>query len=173
MAYVIQFLKNGNEKRDKVYSYLQDRIAKDGRFRCSMELGEEKTTRSDRAQLGKIYSAPCIRIRRVRLTKKKPYCGQHFGECVVNPFLGPRKKPSATYLEWNDWVAFHKLVNTVLNKYKTDANVWTNPMEGGVSKMWIRRGTKARLKWDVTETFNNYGRRIQIWNEGTPDQFLR
>lgn len=170
MAYVIQFLKGGAEKRDKVYSYLQDRIAKDGRFRCQMELGEEKTTRADRVQIGKVYSVPCIRISKVRLTEKKPYCGNHPGECIINPFLGPQKKPNATYLEWNDWVAFHALVNKTMNRFKANANIWTLPHDVK-GRMWIRKGQLPRRRYEWTEHVDNYGRIVRSWNQGTEDQF--
>jgi hypothetical protein len=111
--------------------------------------------------------SPTIFVKPVRLVKARPYCGAHFGPCPVSN----KPKPRATYLEFSDWIKFHKLVNTVLNKYRVNADVWTTPMEGGVSKMWIRKGSKARVRYDWTEMYNTYGRVARIWNQGTDDQF--
>ena len=155
--YTIQILKGGEAKRNRVIQYLNERIAKDGRFRATLKADYDK-------------GLPSIHIKPIRLMKAKPYCGQHPGECVVNPFMGPQKKPRATYLEWDDWIAFHELVNRALNRLKADANVWSNPQDIK-GKMWIRKGMKARIHYDWTETRNRYGLPIREWNPGTDDQF--
>lgn len=160
MAYTIQFNKGGIEKRDKVLAYLGERMAKEGIFRATL------------TPLHDSHGRPCIKIRPVRLLKKKPYCGNHPGECVVHPIFGARKKPNATYLEWDDWVKFHALVNRVLNRFKADCDVWSTPMDVR-GKMWIRKGTNPRVKWDWTEDYNSMGLPIRHWNQGTPDQFLK
>ena len=164
--YTIQFLSGGTAKRDKVYSYLQTRLAKDGRFSCTMELGEEKVTREDRRADGNLYSAPCIRVRKVRLTQKKPYCGNHPGECPISS----KPKPVSSMLEWDDWVAFNNLVNKALNRFRANANVWSLPHDVK-GRMWIRKGTRARLCYSWKEQIDSYGRMIRIWNQGTEDQF--
>lgn len=168
MAYTIQFLKGGNEKRDRVLADLTTRLANDGRFLCHFQLGEAKTTRDDRKLVGKVYSLPCILVENVKLTEKKPYCGNHPGECPVSD----KPKPKSTRLEWDDWVAFHALVNRSLNKYKADANVWSLPRDVK-GRMWIRMGRMARLRYDWTESYDGYGRAIRYWNQGTPDQFTK
>lgn len=81
-------------------------------------------------------------------------------------------KPRATYLEWNDWVKFHSVVNRVLNRFRADADVWSTPQDIR-GKMMIRKGTKARLHYDWEEKTDNYGRIIRVWNAGTPSQFMR
>ena len=156
MAYTIQFLKGGVEKRDRVLAYLQARMIKENVFRATL------TPFSDN------HNRPCIKIKPVRLLKPKPYCGQHFGLCPTGA-----KKPNSTRLEWDDWVKFHNLVNRCLNKFSANADVWTTPMEGGVRKMWIRKGFKARIKYDVDETYDDRGRHIGKWNPGTEDQFIK
>jgi hypothetical protein len=167
MAYTIQL--NGNTsnaktlaalytKRDKVLAYLFQRMAKEGIFRATL------TPVSD------TKGRPSIRVKPVRLVKAKPYCGNHPGPCQINPFLGPRKKPNSTFLEWEDWIKFHSLVNRVLNRFHADADVWSTPADIS-GKMWIRKGTKPRLRYSWEETMNNYGRVVQVWNPGTPDQF--
>ena len=156
--YTIQILKGGEAKRNRVLDYLRQRIAKDGRFTANMECAMDRRL-------------PSIHIKPVRLTKAKPYCGQHPGECVVNPFTGPTRKPRATWLEWDDWVAFHHLVNRALNRLRTHADVWSTPPDVR-GKMWIRRGIKARLRYEWTEEPGRYGLPIREWNQGTFDQFL-
>ena len=168
MAYTIQFLNGGYPKAHKVIAYLRDRIARDGRFSACLDLGEEKTTKEDRARIGKVHYLPCIFVSRVRLVKKKAYCGNHPGECPVSD----KPKPISSRLEWEDWVAFHALVNRVLNRFRADANVWSLPYDVR-GRMWIRKGTKARVKYDWTETTDAYARVIRIWNQGTDDQFLK
>lgn len=169
MAYTIQVFKGGHEKRDRILVYLRERLIKDGRFRAMLEPGEEKTSRTDRNRIQEAryqHSLPCIRIRLVRLVKKKAYCGNHPGECPVDN----KPKPISSHLEWEDWVKFHAIVNRALNRFKTDANVWSLPHDVR-GRMWIRKGLQARLHYDWTERFDSYGRAIRDWNPGTEDQF--
>ena len=171
MAYTIQFLKGGIAKRDRVLAYLQERVAKDGRFRCNFVTGEVKTTREDRTNitgLYKAYSLPSILVENVRLTEKKPYCGNHPGECPISN----KPKPRSTLLEWEDWVSFHGIVNRVLNRFRSNANVWSLPYDVK-GRMWIRKGQQARLRYDWTESSDSYGRTVRYWNQGTPDQFQK
>lgn len=109
-----------------------------------------------------------IHVKPVRLRTPKPYCGQHPGEC----FIGPQRK--GRWLEWDDWVEFHGLVNDVLDDLKANADVWTNPpekMDKG-RKMWVRRGLRRRINWDYTVEYNALGRPLATWNHGTEDQFI-
>lgn len=104
-------------------------------------------------------------LRPVRLVKAKPYCGQHPGECVLG---GPKK--NGKWLEWDDWVAFHGLVNDALDVLKFEADAWTNPperLESG-SKMFVRRNNKRRTQWDWEETEDKRFsfRTIRVWNPG-------
>jgi hypothetical protein len=76
-----------------------------------------------------------------------------------------------TYLEWNDWVEFHSIVNGVLDEYHISANVWSNPQDVR-GKMWIRKADLgARVRYDWEENLDRSGRVERIWNQGTPDQF--
>lgn len=157
--YTIQFLSKSTVQRDKVLTYLTSRMEKEGIFRAGL------TPSTDNK------GNPTILVKPVRLIKAKPYCGQHANECVAHPIFGFRKILKSTYLEWNDWIKFHNLVNGCLNRFRTNANVWTNPQEVR-GKFWIRQGLKARVKYDVKESYDTYGRRIQDWNLGTSDQFM-
>jgi hypothetical protein len=157
MAYVIQLNKGNEVKLSNVFNDLNARIAKDGRFKCDIDTFKDASSRN------------CMRISRVRLAKAKPYCGNHPGECEIIPGIVQVKKVMS-YLEWDDWVAFHNLVNTSLNKYKCDADVWSNPQDVQ-GKMWIRKGIHMRKRYDWDEKYN-YGRTIREWNTGTPDQFV-
>jgi len=166
--YTIKFLGGQRyTKQFKVWEYLQARMEKEGRFKATL-------TRSNMWSGGIQY--PTIEIKPVRLVKAKPYCGNHPGSCPVSD----KPKPKSRHLEWDDWVKFHNLVNRVLNRFHADADVWSNPQDVR-GKMWIRKGKKARVKWDWTETYlpNPFGfpqelvRPIRVWNTGTPDQFVK
>ncbi len=79
----------------------------------------------------------------------------------------------ATYLEWEDWVKFHAFVNRVLNRFHCNANVFTTPHDVK-GKMWVRKGLKARKRYDWTDEFNSrFNRTIRVWNQGTEDQFIK
>lgn len=176
--YSIVLLKGGDTKRDKVLEALRTAILKDGRFKVHSFVAQPyHTTRAERAMLGeKAYVLPGIFLRgpsgfggAVRLTKTKPFCGNHPGPCEINPFRGPQKKKNSSTLEWDDWVAFHTLVNRVLNRAKASANVWTKPQDAK-GKFWIRKGMMPRVRYDYTEEYGRYAP-LRIWNVGTPDQF--
>lgn len=167
MAYTIQFLKGNEEKRNRVLVYLRERLIKDGRFNCRLVGSHIATSKHDRLGMAKaVYTVPGILIEKVRLVKAKSYCGNHPGSCLASD----KRKPIATYLEWDDWVAFHGIVNRVLNRFKSDANVWTLPQDVK-GKFLIRQGLKARIKYDWTEEINSYGQPVHIWNTGDYSQF--
>lgn len=114
-----------------------------------------------------------INLGKVRLKEAKPYCGQHPGEC----FLGATRR--GRWLEWDDWVEFHALVNDVLDELKIPADVTTRPMEtvdcvrGLKGLFWIRKGERRRLRYEWREDWTNAGLRgpTRWWNPGTEDQF--
>lgn len=145
---------------------LQTTISLDGRFRFQAEgptlsfKGLPKNSKAPRVS---------IALRQIRLLKKKPYCGNHPGECEVTL----RKKPNATYLEWDDWVQFNNLINDWLDgdwKLK-DSDVWSNPQDVN-GTFWIRKDGKRRIQYDWESDWHSIsGREIRIWNKGTPDQF--
>jgi hypothetical protein len=158
--YTIKLLRGGLDKRDQVIKALTERLEK-SRFTATLT---PSTTR-DRAG-----EYPAILVKPVRLRQAKPYCGQHAGECQINPFTGPRRKPNAKYLEFEDWVAFHGVVNAVLNRLRVHADVWSDPLETR-GRMWIRKDTKARVRYDYDTDYDMYGRAVHTWNLGTDDQF--
>ncbi len=114
-----------------------------------------------------------VTIRRVRLRATKSYCGQHPGECFVSPIFGPREKRRGRWLEWDDWVAFHALVNDVLDRLRVDADAWTVPAEtlDRGERMYVRRGLRRRVQFDWTESGARLGPPLRVWNHGTDDQF--
>tara|TARA_Y100000310_G_C20610180_1_gene777596 strand:- start:450 stop:935 length:486 start_codon:yes stop_codon:yes gene_type:complete len=155
--YTIQIRQGGEEKRDRVLDYLRKRIAKEGRFTADLH----------KAMDGRL---PSIHLTPVRLVKAKLYDGQQPGG-NTNPFY-QRVQKKTRYLGWNDWVRFHGLVNRVLNRFRTDANVWTNPpyIQG---KFWIRKGKHARVRYDVGVSFDRFGRQVSDWNPGDESQFVK
>ena len=66
--YTIRFQTGAADKRDRIFLALQDRLAKDGRFKANLMCG---------SLVGRMSANPTIFIKPVRLAKKKPYCGQH------------------------------------------------------------------------------------------------
>jgi hypothetical protein len=118
-----------------------------------------------------------VRLRKIRLTKGKPYCGQHPGECVIG-ILGARPKPVLRCLEWGDWIAFNDLVNDVLDAMKVHAEVWSHPgeppMRGhGGKRFWIRKAGRRRVLWEWEEESRGLGQPIRRWNMGSDSQFVR
>lgn len=157
--YTIQVLRWGVGKRDQVKAALLAAVAKDGRFRI---LGTSE---------GEVQALPTLYLHRVRLADKKPYCGNHPGPCEINPFRPQEKKKNTVYLEWDDWVAFHGLVNKVLNKLRCHADVWTLPQDAR-GRFWIRKDLSPRVKFDYTEEYVG-GRPLRIWNTGDSSQFQK
>src|SRR5690348_11075987 len=130
MAYTIKLLDR-NAGAQYVISILCEYIERDGRFTCEFEQEGDR-----------------ILLRKVRLMKAKPYCGQHPGPCQIGPF-GERPRRNMRFLEWDDWVAFHSVVNDALDgprrkrgRSPIRADIWTNPPEklDKGKRMWVRRG---------------------------------
>lgn len=106
-------------------------------------------------------------LAQIRLQKAKSYCGNHPGECVVG---GPRRK--AVFLEWDDWVKFHEVVNDILDEMNLSADITTSGADVDVGRLlFCRLGRKRRVRYDWTETSRNAFNAIRPVNYGTPDQF--
>ncbi len=73
--------------------------------------------------------------------------------------------------KWDDWVEFNNVINDVLDKWEVDADVWSTPQETR-GKMWIRKGTRRRIRYDWHERSTGWGQPLRIWNNGTDDQFV-
>jgi len=161
--YTIKILRGGLEKRDQVIKALTERLER-SRFTARLEPATIYAR-------GSVEGFPAIFVKPVRLRQAKPYCGQHAGECQINPFTKePPRKPNAKYLEFADWVEFHGVVNAVLNRLRVHADVWSTPTETR-GKMWIRKDTRARVRYDSDTEYDVYGRAVHTWNLGTDDQF--
>lgn len=172
MAYTIKINSLDESICQDIKTSLEQAIKNDGRFTAQISFGGYQALGSREGSRKRGYT---LILKRIRLTQKKPYCGQHPGECLVNPLVGPTKKINATYLEWDDWVAFHSVVNDVLDAGNIDADVWSLPLEIK-GRMWIRKGLKRRISYDYTDDYDNSWSRStglpqRIWNEGTADQF--
>lgn len=121
-------------------------------------------TYSKGSKAGSRKEGHILELRRIRLAKPKPYCGQHPGPCAV---VFGKKKPVSTYLEWDDWVRFHKMVNDILDLLQADCDVWSTPHDCK-GPMWIRKGAERRVRYDWEQRGN-----FRVWNQGTPDQFIK
>jgi hypothetical protein len=153
---------------------LNDTMTQDGRFRViSQRWGHSTMTRKERKEAGtEAWEYNTLYLQKIRLTSAKPYCGNHPGPCLIGPG-GPRHKPNTVFLEWDDWVQFHNLINGVCDQLQLRANIWTRPRDAH-GKFWIRKDLTARVKWDYTEEGRGkppYVSIIRVWNTGTPDQF--
>lgn len=114
-----------------------------------------------------------IHVTNVRLVESKFYCGQHAGPCDL-PQGFPRKPKKMKLLEWEDWQAFHAVVNSVLDKGKVSADCWSFPPDTALDKgkkLWIRRGDKRRTQYDYAVAYRPGGMPFYKANHGSPDQF--
>jgi hypothetical protein len=164
------------EIRDELYRH----IRLDGRFRLPdvnpRGIGSVEQVYHGRGKARKPHWR--IVIKGVRLTTAKPYCGQHPGECLINPFTGKApKKPNDSRLEWDDWIQFNNLVNDFLDKLPHASEAWSScppeQMDKG-RKFYFRRNNQRRIYWDWTEgeyVIRKQKMWVRIWNHGTPDQF--
>jgi hypothetical protein len=173
MAYTILFtdpdqIRDVTTAREKWDNFL-GMLAADGRFTAeNVTFSETYQGLPARSPIPRIK----IEVRKIRLTAKKPYCGNHPGPCEVPLFGGPRKKLNGRWLEWDDWVAFHGLLNDYLYTRGLKADVWSRPQDAK-GKFWIRKDNRARTRFDYDEKMSSgfYPRTIRVWNLGTPDQF--
>lgn len=121
----------------------------------SAEFGSADPRRSNKKTYQDIF------VTRVRLLKKKPYCGNHPGSCPVGS-----RKPMSSFLEWNDWVRFHRIINRVLDETGLNAEVWSFPQDVS-GKMWIRLNNWGRRKYSWDEQFGRFAGQIRrVWNRG-------
>ena len=155
MAYTIRLADPAEKIR------IQDRISaraqEDGRFTCRLESGPAE-----------------ILIREIRLVHAKIYCGQHAGPCdLPRPLEKPKRR--LKILEWFDFVDFNGLVNDVLDELGVEADVWSTPQDTRVDagrKLWIRRGTRRRVHWDVEEQLIGGGPWTEyVADHGSESQF--
>lgn len=98
-----------------------------------------------------------IKIECVRLIRKKDYCGQHAGPCPVNPIFA-RPHRHYHYLEGADWVGFNDGLNSVLDRLKIAADVWSYNRDSRQHRFFIRKGRCRQ-----TEYYHEYAGRVVGW----------
>lgn len=169
--YTIQLLEGETFTQQSLRHELQRTIKEQGKFQVGDSRWDSSfLTSKEREEVGvEAWQVPTFYMSRIRLTTPKPYCGNHPGPCQVNPFI-QRKKPRATWLEWDDWVVFHTMVNNVCDSLQVYANVWTLPQDAR-GKFWIRKGYRPRQRYDYEEAYVR-GDLTRVWNTGTIDQFV-
>lgn len=181
MAYVIKISKAAQEQLTKRVCttppphdhYAIDVLANAIRGALSTLVTYEWTT-----NVNARTHAVAFELRTVRLITSTPYCGNHAGPCIVR-FAGVRARRTGRWLEGEDWIKVHALVNGVLDAYGVACDVYTNGADvftvPGIPKkrMVVRSATLgARRRFDYTDgakpgdTFPHYR-----WNPGTDDQF--
>ena len=112
-----------------------------------------------------------LELRQIRRKERKAYCGQHAGPCVRPP--RERQRRNSVCLDGEDWIAFHNVVNDVLDSMGLVAEVYTTPQDVR-GKMWIRKtdlGRRKRYDSANTQPNNMFGLPHYVWNPGTNDQF--
>lgn len=160
MAYTIRPARPDRDQTMNLARALLQRVRSDGRFSCRLEDGKK---------LGDIV------VREVRLTTAKPNCGQHAGPCDLPRFGGEKPHKNLRFLQWFDWIDFNGLVNDVLDELGVEADVWSTPQDTRVDagrKLWIRRGTRRRVHWDVEEQLIGGGPWTEyVADHGSESQF--
>jgi hypothetical protein len=170
---IIEFTSLGQETDLRFIQEISERLRQhvnvDGRFRIN-HLDQECIISGKGEQRRHRWR---ILAKSVRLTKAKPYCGNHLGPCAIPN----RPKPTSSCLEWDDWVQFNNLVNDFLDTQQQPSDAWSNPGEptdNGKKEFYIRRNNQRRIYWDWTEgeyVIRKQKMWVRIWNHGTPDQF--
>ncbi|MCI0421496.1 MAG: hypothetical protein L0312_20105 [Acidobacteria bacterium] len=115
--------------------------------------------------------ADTIRIETVRLRIRKLYCGQHAGPCLVNPIFN-RRHFKAIYLEGADWIGFDDMLNDVLDEMSMDAKVWSSRAGDIKGRLYIRRGRKRRIHYDMIAGHDTAFGTVYVWDgAGEEDDF--
>ena len=105
-----------------------------------------------------------IEIKGVRKRQRSDYCGNHPGECVINPFVErPHKKH--TFLEGSDWVEFNDIVNDLLDALTVAADVYSEPLETK-GRLYIRLGRERAVHYNHVDFFGAYGLQGRAWAGG-------
>lgn len=82
-------------------------------------------------------------LKKVRLTSKKQYCGNHPNECV----LTHDTHRNTRFLEGADWVEFNDTLNNILDKLNASADIYSKPLEIK-DKLFVRKGFERRINYD-------------------------
>lgn len=149
------------------------KVKKNKKFRIGRILGPETEVLLGRAARRRGVPRLLLTLQSILLIKSKPYCGQHPGECPID---APR--PKSTHLEWDDWIAFNKIVNDILDTMKVEAEVWSNPRElsyrGQGKRFWIRKDGHRRVKYDWRDDWDQKRKRmVRRWDMRSNSQFIQ
>lgn len=102
-----------------------------------------------------------ISLHGIRLKRSKGYCGNHPGACALTGDSNPHNRRN--FLEGADWVAFHDMVNDLLDVAGVSANVHTQGR-----KFWIRRGwLRRRCFWGT-----NLNTRAAVFDLDDPSRYV-
>jgi hypothetical protein len=102
-----------------------------------------------------------VSLHKIRLKNAKGYCGNHPGACALTGDANPHNR--RCFLEGADWVAFHDMVNDLLDAAGVSANVHTMGR-----RFWIRRGWLRRRRfWG-----SNLNTRAAVFDLDDPKRYV-
>lgn len=114
-----------------------------------------------RRKIGARTGIEVISLHRIRLKRAKGYCGNHPGACALTGDANPHNR--RCFLEGADWVAFHDMVNDLLDFARVSANVHTQGR-----RFWIRRGwLRRRCYWGT-----NLNTRDAVFDLDDPERYV-
>lgn len=103
---------------------------------------------------------PAIILRRIRLVRAKPYCGQHAGPCLRR---SPRRERCSSYLEGADWVAFNDMLNDAFNRTRLRVSIWSKGPELGL--FFTRLGDRSRIQYSASHSLL-IAPELLLWDTG-------
>ena len=185
----IELLPRNPERAERLLADFQAHLKQAGEFYLTpgMRGQRPQVQHSWRGVRAGRPSHVLVSVGRIWLTKAKPYCGNHPGECPVGTH-----KPMSRMPEWDDMVRFNNGLNAFLDGWLAPgetANVWSKPHDWAIpgtgNLFYIRKNNVARVRYEWNESCTpgskcweqhrkrGYaeGRGGRHWDFGSPSQF--
>ena len=162
MAYRIRFHAHAGAALRPILAAIQAATKKAGfRIGSADEVGHIEGTGP---QYGSHKRGYVVEYRQIRLAEIK--ARPSFGTCKT------------AFLQWEDWITFHEVVNDVLDSFQCDADITTAgaPVDKG-KLMYCRLCMCRRLRYDWAGTparrVANYGSRDQFGEQWVPGPYAQ
>lgn len=136
----------------------------DGRVCAAVQAAVAASRFTADVAVARLGSKCGVKVSRVRLRRKKGYCGAHPGPCLV----GGRRHTVASYLEGNDWIGFNHLVNDALDRLGAEWDFFSFNRESLTPRYFARRGRRRRVAYPYE--YHPSGR-FAHWTQGGDDCF--